>query len=189
MQLTERARQWLLTVNRPDPYGLERARQEELVAQLEREPEPRSAGDYEGHPFHGNQWKTGIEGGGRAPNLGKRLLAELKALGPMKVRTFKTEAEATKNIDDYLMAHYGITSEGQARALTDTQRGVLIAPEDPRTVLQQFISSVPRPKDPELKSAFGVFEKLLRLDPIVDLMDMTNPIVAVGKLFTKWGLS
>lgn len=94
-----------------------------------------------GHPFHGNQYTdepgpmiaVQIPGGPKIFGTPEAQAAVKKVLDTMpakavqeaavkKINAFTTQHETSKQIDDYLLKHYGITSDMQAKGLYDTDR-------------------------------------------------------------------
>lgn len=106
----------------------------------------RTAGDVDGHPFHGNQWapgEVGIHGSEEDVRATKRAIMELPLgvrddIEATDIHIYSDPKELKDAVDEYLLKNYDHTISEQVRALTDREKGVIFSMNDHDLIQDQL---------------------------------------------------
>lgn len=226
MKIDTETRDWLLGADpaRPDIGGVNKRHREERLKLLEAIDESeveRLLADLLllralGGPGSGNFGHSGRPGqvGGSAPG-GAAVVGAI----PQNIRdeanvdvSIFPPREADEKIKEYMLRHYEVDLDGQARSMTDTDKGVAIASTDPKAALESVAQALQqRIESPEWKRItddrsqaqrnedfVNAFAAIVMSEPMQQLMSASNPLEvavmgseklfhAAEEVFHTWG--
>lgn len=123
-------------------------------------------------------------------------------IGAQTIEAYGSATEANERINEYLMEHYGMTTEQTMRALTDRQNKTIITTTDQKTLNEQVAHAlVHRRESEDFKKAVGggnlekewntFVSSVMDASSVADVPAQLQKVVvpAYQKLMKKWGWS